>query len=57
MDNLLFRLANGEKVTGLTNTRILELAREFYADRHDILEVLSICQPNTPARYCAFRTN
>lgn len=51
MDNLLFRLANGEKVTGLSNTRILELAREFYADRHDILEVLSICQPNTPARY------
>ncbi|MDP3431255.1 MAG: hypothetical protein Q8R89_13115, partial [Desulfomicrobium sp.] len=51
MVNLLSRLANGEKVTELSNAHILELAREFYADRHEILEVLAICQPNTPTRY------
>lgn len=51
MIDLLTRLANGEKITQLTNARILQLAREFYADRHEILEVLAICQPNSPAKY------
>lgn len=51
MVNFLSRLANGEKLTKLSNARILELAREFYADRHEILEVLAICDPYTPAKY------